>query len=161
MGLFGLGGSGRTELLECLYGYRKIKSGTVTLLGKPHKPSPKRSLERGLVLISEDRQGKGLILSRSVEDNLVLATLGRFAKGGIYQTKAARAACREVAAQVDIKMQSLTQKVKELSGGNQQKVVFARALLSQPQVFLCDEPTQAVDVGARAGDPPACLPGAG
>ena len=89
LGLFGLGGSGRTELLECIYGCRKRRSGTVTLAGKQHRPSPRRSLERGMVLISEDRQGKALIGGRSVEDNLLLATLSRFAWGGVYQAGAA------------------------------------------------------------------------
>lgn len=150
LGLFGLGGSGRTELLECIYGCRKRRSGTVTLAGKQHRPTPRRSLERGMVLISEDRQGKALIGGRSVEDNLLLATLSHFARGGVYQAGAARAACTEMLGRLAIKTQSLAQPVKELSGGNQQKVVFARALLSEPKVFLCDEPTQAIDVGARA-----------
>ena len=103
-----------------------------------------------MVLISEDRQGKALIGGRSVEDTLLLATLSHFARGGVYQAGAARAACTEMLGRLAIKTQSLAQPVKELSGGNQQKVVFARALLSEPKVFLCDEPTQAIDVGARA-----------
>ncbi len=149
LGLFGLAGSGRTELLECVYGYRRIKSAVVTLAGERFQPTPERSLARGMVLISEDRPGKALVGGMSVENNMLLATLGQYSAGGVFKRRAARADCQRLLKQLDIKAHSLSQPVSELSGGNQQKVVFARALLAKAQVFLCDEPTQAIDVGAR------------
>ncbi len=150
LGLFGLAGSGRTELLESIYGCRRIKNGTVTLAKERYQPTPKRSLARGMVLISEDRLGKALVGKMSIENNLLLATLDRYSVGGIFKRQAARADCQHMLGKLAIKAHSLSQPVNELSGGNQQKVVFARALLAQAQVFLCDEPTQAIDVGARS-----------
>lgn len=150
LGIFGLAGSGRTELLESLYGFRPLKKGNVMLGGQRHQPTPARSLARGMVLISEDRLGKALIRHLSVADNLLLSALGRYKKAGFFDRRTARADSERLLRQLAIKTQSLSQPVGELSGGNQQKVVFARALLTHPQVWLCDEPTQAIDVGARA-----------
>lgn len=150
LGIFGLAGSGRTELLESLYGFRPLKKGNVMLGGQRHQPAPARSLAQGMVLISEDRLGKALIRHLSVADNLLLSALGHYKKAGFFDRRTARADSERLLRQLAIKTQSLSQPVGELSGGNQQKVVFARALLTHPQVWLCDEPTQAIDVGARA-----------
>ena len=103
-----------------------------------------------MVLICEDRRGKAMIGNLSVRDNILLSTIDRFARLGVPRRQAEDGA---VAAQLDalqIKCAGADQRMIELSGGNQQKAVFARALLSQPRVFLCDEPTQAVDVATRS-----------
>ncbi len=152
LGLFGLGGSGRTELLECLYGLRPRSGGEVLLSGRPQKsqPTPADSLRQGVALIPEDRRGKALVGGLSVRDNMLLSALDRCARGGIRSRRAEQQAAAEQAAALQIKAVSLNQPISELSGGNQQKAVFARVLLMQPQVLLCDEPTQAVDVGTRA-----------
>lgn len=151
LGIFGLGGSGRTELLECIYGCRAKSGGQVLLSGAEiPRPSPADSLRRGMVLICEDRRGKAMIGNLSVRDNILLSTIDHFARLGVPRRQAEDGA---VATQLDalqIKCAGADQRMIELSGGNQQKAVFARALLSQPKVFLCDEPTQAVDVATRS-----------
>lgn len=150
LGVFGLGGSGRTELLECIFGCRALKSGAVLLNGSPlAHPSPETAIRKGMVLIPEDRRGKAMAAGLGVGDNILLASIDRFARCGVLRRKAETAA---VAAQIEalhIKLASPGQQMKELSGGNQQKAVFARALLTAPRVFLCDEPTQAVDIATR------------
>lgn len=150
LGLFGLGGSGRTETLEAVYGCRAIRSGTIKLDGKPfHAPTPSKSLKNGIVLVHEDRRGHSLVLSRSVKDNIVLSSIDRFSRKGLYRKKEEQEAAEGRMAELDIQARSSAQTVWELSGGNQQKVVFARSLMTNPRVFLCDEPTQAVDVKTR------------
>ncbi len=149
-GIFGLCGSGRTELLECIYGCRRIKSGEVVLNGRGiKKSSPSKAVENGMAFICEDRRGKALINGGSLFDNMVLASIGRFSRRGRFLTGEAAAAAEKMQEFLKIKCMGLSQPVEELSGGNQQKAVFARALLTEPSVWLCDEPTQAVDVASR------------
>ncbi len=150
LGIFGLGGSGRTELLECVYGYRKISEGTITLDGHVvDKPTPANSIKNGMVLISEDRRGKALVGSLTVGKNIVLSTIDRYAHFGIIDGKKEISDAKEKINMLNIKTEGPQQTVLQLSGGNQQKVVFAKALMSNPKVLLCDEPTQAVDVMTR------------
>ncbi len=151
LGVFGLGGSGRTELLECIYGYRPMAGGTVTLCGKQEdRLTPARAIRRGLALISEDRRGKAMIGSLSVRENVALSSLGDFASGGVVSAKKEKPAVLEMLKRLQVRMAGPEQRAVELSGGNQQKVVFAKTLMNRPKVFLCDEPTQAVDVMTRA-----------
>ena len=151
LGLFGLGGSGRTELLECIFGYRAVQGGTVLLDGKAHPGlTPEASIRNGMVLISEDRRGKAMIGSLSVRDNILLSCLDSFSRRGVLRTKAGNDAAAEQIDSLHIKLASPEQRMLELSGGNQQKAVFARALMTAPKIFLCDEPTQAVDVATRS-----------
>lgn len=150
LGIFGLGGSGRTELLEAVYGYTKVLSGEIYFENKKiDKPNTTKSINSGVVLINEDRRGKSLIASRSVKDNIVLSTLNNYVKKGIYNSKLEKQNALTKVKELEIKTSGINQPVSELSGGNQQKVVFAKALMSDPKVFLCDEPTQAVDVKTR------------
>ena len=150
LGLFGLGGSGRTELLECIYGYRPTAEGSVTLLGKREKLTPAAAIRKGLALISEDRRGKALIGGLSVRENVTLSCLSGFARRGVVDGRKENAAVREMTERLQVRMAGPEQRAIELSGGNQQKVVFAKTLMTHPRVFLCDEPTQAVDVMTRA-----------
>lgn len=152
LGVFGLGGSGRTELLECLYGYRPIGGGKLTVKGKDVKrPSARESLDNGVVLICEDRRGMALVPTLNVKQNIVLSTIANYSGPlGIIKEKQELADASQQMKSLNIKAESPQQAVMQLSGGNQQKVVFAKALLSDPQVLLCDEPTQAVDVKTRA-----------
>lgn len=149
-GMFGLCGSGRTEFLECIYGTRKLAGGEVTINGKTTtRPTPSESIRQGMVFICEDRRGKAMIPSFTVEENMMLSSIDRYTKGGWFQK---RAACKKAADMIKvlkIKCIGTSQPAKELSGGNQQKVVFAKALLTEPSIWLCDEPTQAVDVATR------------
>ncbi|MBQ8074199.1 MAG: sugar ABC transporter ATP-binding protein [Clostridia bacterium] len=150
LGLFGLGGSGRTELLECLYGYRPVAGGTITIHGQPQtRLTPEKAIRLGVALISEDRRGKAMIGNLSVRENVALSCLKDFARHGVVDSGAERPAVREMTDRLRVRMAGPEQRAIELSGGNQQKVVFAKALMTHPQVFLCDEPTQAVDVMTR------------
>ena len=150
LGVFGLGGSGRTELLEGIYGYRPITEGTVTIDGEQQNMlSPANSIKKGMVLISEDRRGKALIGNLSIKENVLLSCIDRYAKHGYLDEKKEKQDVSEKAEALKVRMTGLDQRIIELSGGNQQKVVFAKALMTNPKVFLCDEPTQAVDIMTR------------
>lgn len=151
LGIFGLGGSGRTELLESIYGYRPLASGKVILDGKSsNKLTPADSIKNGMVLICEDRRGKALVSSLNVKQNVVLSTIDNYAKMGVISDKKEISDTLHKIKSLSIKTEGPNQPVLQLSGGNQQKVVFAKALMSEPKVLLCDEPTQAVDVITRA-----------
>ena len=150
LGIFGLGGSGRTEFLECIYGYRAAKCGTVSIGGKEMgKLSPGDSIRAGMVLICEDRRGKAMIGSMSIKENVTLSCIDEYSDHGVLSKKKEEQAVSERLKSLQIKMAGMDQRAIELSGGNQQKVVFAKALMTDPKVFLCDEPTQAVDVKTR------------
>lgn len=150
LGVFGLGGSGRTELLEGIYGYRPITEGTVTIDGEQQNMlSPANSIKKGMVLISEDRRGKALVGNLSIKENVLLSCIDRYAKHGYLDEKKEKQDVSEKAEALKIRMTGLDQRIIELSGGNQQKAVFAKALMTNPKVFLCDEPTQAVDIMTR------------
>ncbi|WP_028777016.1 sugar ABC transporter ATP-binding protein [Shimazuella kribbensis] len=150
VGVFGLAGSGRTELLETIYGTRKRKSGKVEIQGeRVESISPKHSLSKGIILIPEDRRGDGLVLDMSIRENMTLSTLSRFSSLFHMRKQREQTEVHAWMERLQVKATSSEQAIKELSGGNQQKVVFAKALLSKPILFLCDEPTQAVDVMTR------------
>lgn len=150
LGVFGLGGSGRTELLEGIYGYRPITEGMVTIDGEQQNMlSPANSIKKGMVLISEDRRGKALVGNLSIKENVLLSCIDRYAKHGYLDEKKEKQDVSEKAEALKIRMTGLDQRIIELSGGNQQKAVFAKALMTNPKVFLCDEPTQAVDIMTR------------
>lgn len=150
LGIFGLGGSGRTELLEAIYGFRPVKSGKVELQKKEYlKRTPHESILRGMVLISEDRRGKALVNSLSVMENITLSTIDQLRKGLMLDHRKELETSKSSIEALQIKTKNSSQRVSELSGGNQQKVVFAKSMRSNPKIYLCDEPTQAVDVKTR------------
>ena len=149
-GMFGLCGSGRTEFLECIYGTRKLAGGEVTIDGKTTtRPTPSESIRQGMAFICEDRRGKAMIPAFTVEENMMLSSIDRYTKSGWFQKRAADKKAMDMIEALKIKCVGVSQPAKELSGGNQQKVVFAKALLTEPSIWLCDEPTQAVDVATR------------
>jgi len=154
LGLAGLMGAGRTALVASLVGAgRSAVRGTLRVAGAPARApfrSPADALAAGVALLSEDRQRFGLIPSASVEDNLTLATLRRFARGGLLDAGARAQAARTQVETLRIRTPGLGTPVDRLSGGNQQKVVLGRWLLAEPRVLLLDEPTRGIDVGARA-----------
>ncbi|MFC4302189.1 sugar ABC transporter ATP-binding protein [Cohnella boryungensis] len=150
VGIFGLAGAGRTELLETIYGLRETAGGTIEVAGRMEKsPTPKRSLENGVVLIPEERKRDALVLGMSIRENMTLPVLKRFSGWLKLRARKERAEAATRMTEMNVKAAGSEQAVGELSGGNQQKVVFAKALLSNPVLFLCDEPTQAVDVMTR------------
>lgn len=150
LGLAGLIGAGRTELAELLFGYRPIESGSIVLRGKPFlPPSPRRAIDAGIALVPEDRKNLGLLLDLDIRDNITIAILRRisrfFVRNRAVETETAEAYRKSIS----IKATGLTQRVKNLSGGNQQKVVIAKWLASNADLIIFDEPTRGIDVGAK------------
>lgn len=150
VGIFGLAGSGRTELMEAIYGTRTKSAGEVAVSGQTiRRPSPKRSLASGMVLIPEERRADALVMGMTIRENMTLPVLSEFSDGWKVAGAKERSAVDSWMQTLKVKAVGPEQAVGELSGGNQQKVVFAKALMSKPILFLCDEPTQAVDVMTR------------
>ncbi|MCC6670207.1 MAG: sugar ABC transporter ATP-binding protein [Planctomycetes bacterium] len=151
LGLAGLVGAGRSETLRCLFGLDPVRAGSARLAGgRPLARSPRASIAAGVGLLSEDRAGEGLALDLPVAANLTLSGLGRCARGGFLLPRAERAAAAGHGASLRIAMRSPDQPVRELSGGNQQKVAFARLLHQDARVLLLDEPTRGIDVATKA-----------
>jgi len=150
LGFYGLVGAGRTELVEALFGLAPPTHGVATLEGQPIGRSPRASIEHGLVLVPEDRQKNGVFGALSIRENLVLPSLRRLARGPLLDRHAEGTLAQQLVDRLAIKHTDLEQPVNELSGGNQQKVVIGKWLATDPKVILLDEPTQGVDVGAKA-----------
>jgi ribose transport system ATP-binding protein len=151
VGLAGLVGAGRSEIVETIFGARRADSGTVAVNGVPLRGGSVRAAVRaGVGLCPEERKSQGLILDDAVYRNISMAIMGRFSAGGFTRDAAERSAAMKVAATVDVRPADPDRVVRTLSGGNQQKVVLARWLLRQCRVLLLDEPTRGVDVGARS-----------
>lgn len=150
VGLWGLLGSGRTELLRALMGLDPIDSGTVRWRegGRLNQIAP-HQLRRKAGLVTEDRRGEGLLLPLSVSDNIVLPNLAAISWLGFIKGGEQKRVATEMIRRLGVKVASGAQRAETLSGGNQQKVVFARWLASTPRLFLLDEPTRGLDVGAK------------
>jgi ribose transport system ATP-binding protein len=150
VGIAGLNGSGRDEVCELIFGGRS-RAGTVTVRGKELPPSrPDLAISRGLALVPADRHGAGLILDKSVRENLTLVDLKPFWRSWWLSGSRERRAAREWIDKLTIRTSSMDAVVESLSGGNQQKVVMGKWLRTDPAILLLDEPTQGVDVGAQA-----------
>lgn len=148
--LSGLVGSGRSEVLEAIYGGAIAHSGAITLDGQPYWPKKVRdALNRGIAMIPESRKDLGLILQRSVSDNITLPYLKDTERGGLISRRREDALAGERMNRVGVKAASPEVEIITLSGGNQQKVLFARSLVRTPVLLLADEPTRGVDVGAK------------
>lgn len=150
VGLAGLVGAGRTELAQAVMGWRRSQAGVVEIRGGAvGRRSPRAMLRRGLAMIPESRKEQGLFPGRSVAENTVLSSLDALSVFGYVRRRAERQATADVLDKVDVRAASQELEAGALSGGNQQKLLFARALLCQPKVLIADEPTRGVDVGAR------------
>lgn len=150
VGLAGLVGAGRTELLAALFGVVPALSGTISVAGKTLQiRDPRAAIAAGLALVPEDRKHQGLILDMAVADNLSLASVERDQRGGFLNFAAERKLTEEMTDRMRIKAPSHRQMVRFLSGGNQQKVVLGKWLAMRPRVLLLDEPTRGIDIGAK------------
>jgi monosaccharide-transporting ATPase len=151
VGLGGLLGSGRTETMKALVGLQPLDEGEIEVAGKRIRAgSTPAAIRAGLVLVPEDRKAEGIIPNLSVRENIVLAALPRLSVAGVVSKRKQREIVDTFMRRLRIKAAGPEQKVSELSGGNQQKVMLARWLAMSPKVLLLDEPTRGIDVGAKA-----------
>lgn len=150
LGLFGLLGSGRTQLARTIFGLTHIEDGQICVRGRPiSMKSPRTAIRRGLGFLTEDRKSEGLILNLSVRENIALPGLAQFSRFGVVQRRKEAETTARFIADLKIKTPGLEEKVVYLSGGNQQKVVLSKWLCCQAEVFIFDEPTRGIDVGAK------------
>lgn len=150
LGVAGLMGAGRTELAKTLFGHFKVDSGSVELEGQPVViKSEKQAIDTGITYVSEDRKKDGLVLGMSVKENMSMSALKRLSKSGVINQAMEKKMADDFVGHLSIKTPSLNQKIKFLSGGNQQKVSISKSLMTDPKVLILDEPTRGVDVGAK------------
>lgn len=150
LGIAGLVGAGRTEVLRCVFGADRPNSGAVHMDGQRiPSGSVDAAIAAGMGLVPEDRKAQGLVLDAAVDDNIGLATLRSSASWGLADRNGQRSRAEDIASRLNVRMASIDQRIRHLSGGNQQKVVFGRWVLAGVRVLLLDEPTRGVDVGAK------------
>lgn len=150
LGFAGLVGAGRTEIMEGIYGIDLIDGGEILLEKKPiSNRSPRAALDNGISMVTEDRLRRGVNAKMNVKMNMTLAYLYRICKGGLIDLKRETADAEGMVKQLHVKTAGSHMPIWSLSGGNQQKVMVGRALLTRPKVLILDEPTRGVDVGAK------------
>lgn len=150
LGFAGLIGSGRTELAQLIFGVVPKTSGQIFFKGKEISPkSPRAAIDYGIALVPEDRKKQGALLAIDIKGNISMAILKRISKFFVVDRKKERKIAEEYKESIRIKTPNLEQKVKNLSGGNQQKVIIAKWLASNPDLIIFDEPTRGIDVGAK------------
>jgi len=152
LGIAGLIGSGRSEIMRALYGLDPLDSGELYLEGKKISiRSPRDAIRKGIVMVNEDRKGYGLVLCRSVRENIALQNLEHLTSIGLFiRRKNETKGCSSMVERLSVKAPSLAVAAESLSGGNQQKVVLAKSLMIRPRVLILDEPTRGIDIGAKA-----------
>jgi inositol transport system ATP-binding protein len=151
LGIAGLMGSGRTNVAETIFGITPSTRGEIELDGVSVRVSdPHFAIEKGFALLTEDRKLTGLFPCLSVLENMEMAVLPHYAGRGFVQQKALRALCEDMCKKLRVKTPSLEQCIDTLSGGNQQKALLARWLMTNPRILILDEPTRGIDVGAKA-----------
>ena len=152
VGLAGLVGSGRSNVAETLFGVTPASSGSLHINGKALEiDAPTSALAAGMAFLTEDRKETGCFLSLNIQDNMDSAVLNQgYVSNGFIKTKELQANCREMAQRLSVKTPSMGEEIQNLSGGNQQKVLVGRWLLTHPKILILDEPTRGIDVGAKA-----------
>ena len=149
--LAGLVGAGRTEIARCIFGADKFEAGEIRLNGTPLRlGSPRDAIHAGIGMVTEDRKAQGLVLDMTVRENTSLAALGTLASAGFINRGRENAVAQEYVKSMDTRTPSIEQRVKNLSGGNQQKVVLSKWLFTHSKLLIMDEPTRGIDVGAKA-----------
>lgn len=150
LGITGVIGSGKTELAKLIFGVEKPDSGEIYIEGKLSKiKSPVHAVEAGIGMLQEDRKNFGLLLEHEVYKNITLTALGKFTKYNILSTKKELNTTLDIINKLNIKVTNANQTVKNLSGGNQQKIVIGKWLVANPKILIMDEPTRGIDVGAK------------
>jgi ribose transport system ATP-binding protein len=151
VGMFGLVGSGRTQVGRCIFGADPIKLGNIKFNDKDFHPrSPRDGVNAGIALLTEDRKRDGLVMNYSILDNIGLASLPRFSRRSWINLVQLRSSSQKKIKELDIRPADVTRLVKTLSGGNQQKVILAKWLLTEASLLILDEPTRGVDVATKA-----------
>ncbi|WP_419697249.1 sugar ABC transporter ATP-binding protein (plasmid) [Mesorhizobium muleiense] len=152
LGIAGLVGSGRSNVAETIFGVTPATGGSIEIRGRPVRiDSPTTAIREGMAFITEDRKETGCLLILDVLENMQIAVLqDRFVKGGFVSEREVSAACAAMADKLRVKTPNLRERVENLSGGNQQKVLIGRWLLTEPRILILDEPTRGIDVGAKA-----------
>lgn len=151
LGMAGLVGAGRSEVMRALVGYDKLDEGEIILDGKKIRiRHPKDAVRNHIIMASEDRKALGLILCRSIKENIAIQNEDQFSNLSFINKPKEKKICDDMAKKMTTKMNGVEDTVDSLSGGNQQKVVLAKSLLSAPKVLIMDEPTRGIDVGAKA-----------
>jgi putative xylitol transport system ATP-binding protein len=150
LGLYGLMGAGRSEFASALYGISRRDRGSLSIEGRLVEiTSPKHASRHGMAMITEDRKASGLILTQGVRNNISLMSLPAFARWGFINQRKETAATDRMINRFQIKARDRNQPVRQLSGGNQQKVLFARSLTTSPRILICDEPTRGIDESTK------------
>jgi ribose transport system ATP-binding protein len=151
LGLAGLMGSGRTEILETVFGLRQAVTGQLLIEGQEvRRYNPFEAIRLGIALAPEDRHLQGLVVNDTIERNIALPRLADLTVGSFFRRRTSNARTRKAVSDLKVKAPGITTRLRNLSGGNQQKVVFGKWLAPRPKLLLLDEPTNGVDVGARA-----------
>lgn len=151
VGMAGLVGAGRSFVGQSIFGIAPVDRGEIVIEGNPAQiSSPREAMARGLAYVPEDRQQQGLFMPMSIAQNATLPTINHLARYGWLRNEAERKATYEYVERLRIILRNVDQPVRELSGGNQQKVVLSKWLMSKPKVIILDEPTRGVDIGAKA-----------
>ncbi len=151
LGFSGLVGAGRTEVARVLFGIDRADAGEISIANEPvHISSPDVAMRYGLAYVPEDRRQQGLVMDFSITKNVTLPVLRQFSPFGIMDRQRERAVAINYSQQLQVRSAGVDQLVKALSGGNQQKVVLAKWLMTEPKILILDEPTRGVDIGAKA-----------
>ena len=151
LGFYGLVGSGRSELMQSLFGITKASSGVVSIAGRNVTiTTPADAVSNGIVYVPEDRGRQGTITALSIFQNVTLPSLSRTSKNGFLRLAEEFRLTREYTSRLDLRAASLDSSVGNLSGGNQQKVVIAKWLATKPKIIVLDEPTKGIDIGSKA-----------
>jgi inositol transport system ATP-binding protein len=151
LGVAGLMGAGRTELIEAVFGVTRSYGGSISVDGKAVKiNSPADAIRGGMALLTEDRKLTGLYLNASVRENMFIANINSYTVGPFVHFRKIEKDCERMRGLMRIKTPSLMEIIRNLSGGNQQKVLISRWLLTEPDLLILDEPTRGIDVGAKS-----------